>query len=306
MMRSRRQTLFILRFLAPATLVFLIIFLYPTIRTILMSLFSVGSVTDAMSTWSWRGLGNFVEIFRSPSFHSAMINFLKIWLFGGAVVMVLATLYSVVINSGVKGKNFWRSVLYLPHIINVVALCSMWIQFAYNPRMPLLSDVFSALGVDTSPDHIFAAMLIAYTFGSMGFYVLILVAGMDSIPRDYYEAAEIAGAGKLTQLFHITIPLTKDVYKRSIVLYSAGAVGFFAYTSMFSITTQAETIVPLKYLYENVFGSDTIALTRLNVGGGAAVGVVMMIVVVAVYLILDILIPDDDKIKVKQLKGGRS
>jgi multiple sugar transport system permease protein len=270
----------------------------------LMSLFSVGSVTDAMKSWVFRGTGNFIEIFQSPSFRSAMFNFLKIWLIGGAIVIALATVYSVVINSGVKGKNFWRSVIYLPHIINVVALCSMWIQFAYNPRIPVLSGIFSSLGVDTSPAHIFAAMLVAYVFGSVGFYVLILVAGMDSIPKDYYEAAEIEGAGKVVQLFKITIPLIKDIYKRCIVLYSAGAVGFFAYTNMFSLTTQKETIVPLKYLYENVFGSDTIALTRLNVGGGAAVGVVMMAVVVIVNMLLDLLIPSDVDKKVKKARSA--
>jgi ABC-type sugar transport system permease subunit len=232
-----------------------------------------------------------------------MINFLKIWLIGGAVVMALATVYSVIINSGVKGKNFWRSLIYLPHIINVVALCNMWTQFAYNPRIPVLSGIFSALGVDTSPNHIFAAMLVAYVFGSVGFYVLILVAGMDGISKDYYEAAEIEGAGKIVQLFKITIPLIKDIYKRSIVLYSAGAVGFFAYTNNFSLSTQAETIVPLKYLYDNVFGSETIAMTRLNVGGGAAVGVVMMIVVVIVNILLDMLIPSDIDKKIKKAKG---
>ncbi len=304
-MRSRKRSLFILSFLTPSVLVFLIIFLYPAVRTMLMSFFNVGTVTDAMNTWKWRGIGNFIEIFQSPSFRYAMGNFLKIWLIGGAVVLALATLYSVIITSGIKGKNFWRSVIYLPHIINVVALCSMWIQFAYNPRIPILSGIFAALGVDTSPDHIFAAMLVAYAFGSVGFYVLILVAGMDSIPLDYYESAEIEGAGKIMQLFYITLPLSKDIYKRSIVLYSAGAVGFFAYTSMFSLTTQAETIVPLKYLYENVFGSDTIAMTRLNVGGGAAVAVVMMIVVVAINALLDLLIRSDVDVKPKKRKGGR-
>ncbi len=304
--RGSKNALFIASFLAPAVLVFLIIFLYPAARTMLMSLFNVGSVTDDMSAWSFLGLGNFFEILQSPAFRQSMLNLLKIWLIGGAITMALGTLFSVVINSGIKGKNFWRAAIYLPHIINVVALCQMWIQYAYNPRIPILSPIFAALGVDTSPNHIFIAMLVAYIFASVGFYVLILVAGMDGIPRDYYEAAEIEGANKAVQLFRITIPLLKDVYKRCIVLYSAGAAGFFAYTSNFSITTQMETIVPLKYLYDNIFGTDTMTLVKLNVGGGAAVGVVLMALVLVVNFVLDWLIPSelDKKAQRKRLRAG--
>lgn len=298
-MKSRRW--FIIRFLTPAALCFLAIFLYSTARTLLMSLFNVKFVTDDMSAWTWAGLQNFGKLFSSSLFLRSLVNVLKIWLVEGAIVLALATLFSVVITSGVKFKNFWRAMVYLPHIISVVALVTMWSQYAFNNQYGLFKTLFEFLHLNglaafqwTAPENLFLAMMIAYGYGSVGFYVLILVAGIDGIPRDYYEAAEIDGAGGVRRFFSITLPQLKDIFKRCIVLYSAGAMGFFAYSTLFSFNTELATITPIVYMYDSVFGSATgNVATELNVGAGAAVGVIVMLLVVAVNTLLDRVIKSD-------------
>ena len=304
-MRRKGRTLFIVSFLAPAVLCFLIIFLYPTVRTMFMSFFKVESVTDDMKTWGFLGIANFKGLFQSKLFLMSMANILKIWLLGGTIILALATLFSAIITSGVKGKDFWRSIIYLPHIINVVALVTMWVQYAFNPRYGFFNTLFTRLGLPslagfqwTSPDHTFLSMMIAYTYGSVGFYVLILVAGMDGITRDYYEAADIEGANGFVKFFRITIPLLKDIFKRCIVLYSAGAMGFFAYSSLFSTGTEMATVTPLIYMYDNVFGRQIgNVATELNVGAGAAVGVLIMAMVLLTNWVLDRFIRSDVDIK---------
>lgn len=299
-MRSRKW--FIIRFLTPAALCFLFIFLYPTARTLLMSFFNVKFVTDDMGAWVFAGIENFKTLFTSSLFLRSLTNVLKIWLVEGAIVLALATLFSVIITSGVKGKNFWRAMIYLPHIISVVALVTMWSQYAFDNKYGLLKTLFEFLNMPglaafqwTSPENLFLSMMIAYGYGSVGFYVLILVAGIDGIPKDYYEAAEIDGAGALKKFFSITLPQLKDVFKRCIVLYSAGAIGFFAYSTLFSFNTELATVTPIVYMYDNVFGSATgNVATELNVGAGAAVGVIVMLLVVAVNAILDRVIKSDD------------
>lgn len=292
-MKSRRW--FIVRFLAPAALCFLFIFLYPTARTLLMSLFNVKFVTDNMSAWTWVGLENFGKLFTSKLFLRSLVNVLKIWLVEGAIVMVLATLLAVIITSGVKGKNFWRAIVYLPHIISVVALVTMWSQYAFNNQYGLFKTLFEFLGMPglaafqwTAPENLFLSMMIAYGYGSVGFYVLILVAGIDGIPKDYYEAAMIDGAGAWRRFFSVTLPQLGDIYKRCIVLYSAGAMGFFAYSTLFSFNTELATVTPMVYMYDSVFGSaiGNVA-TELNVGAGAAVGVIVMLLVMATNTLLD-------------------
>ena len=291
----KRKKWFVIGFLSPAVLCFLVVFLYPCIRTLMMSFHNVEFITDDMNKWSFAGFDNFQHLFSSPVFLRSLQNVLLIWLVEGAVILVLSMLFSVIITSGVKGKNFWRAMLYLPCIISAVALVNMWIQYVYNNQYGLFKKLFEALGWEsmanfqwTSPEHLFLAMMIAFAFGSIGFYVLIYVAGIDGIPKDYYEAATIEGAGAAKQFFCITLPLLKDIIKRSIVLYSAGALGFFVYSSLFSNTTQMATVTPIVYMFDNVFGSSvSTSSSQLNVGGGAAVGVIVTVCVLLVNIVLD-------------------
>lgn len=312
-MKRKGRNLFIISFLAPAVLCFLFIFLYPTARTLLMSLFYVEFITDDMNGWAFIGLENFKTLFGSALFLRSMTNILKIWLVGGVVILLISTLLAVIITSGVKFKNFWRSLIYLPHIISVVALVTMWTQYAFNNQYGLFKTIFHALGLTsleafqwTAPENLFLSMMIAYTYGSVGFYVLILVAGIDGISKDYYEAAEMEGANNIVKFFRITMPLLKDIFKRCIVLYSAGAMGFFAYSTLFSFNTELATVTPLVYMYDNVFGraSGNVA-TPLNVGAGAAVGVMIMIMVLLVNLLLDKLMPNDVDVDPKRKRFVR-
>ncbi len=299
----KRKRLFIIRFLTPAMLCFLFIFLYPAIRTFLMSFFKVGFVTDNMDSWQFVGMGNYVKLMESPLFKRSMENVLMIWLLEGVIVLALAMLLAVIITSGVKGKNFWRAVVYLPHVISAVALATMWLQYVFNNQYGFFKVLFEALHLNgltafqwTAPENLFLSMMIAYAFGSVGFYVLILAAGINGISEDYYEAARIEGAGIFQQWKSITVPLLKDMIKRCIVLYSAGAIGFFVYSTLFSFNTEMATVTPMVYMYEVVFGNAIGASSsELNVGAGAAVGVIIMILVVVVNTVLDKLVRSDDQ-----------
>ena len=297
-----KRTLFILSFLAPALICVLVIFLYPAIRTIGMSFFDVTFVTDSLDIWSFAGIQNYEKLFSSALFRRSLWNIIKIWLFGGTAVLGIALLLSVIITSGIKGKNFWRTLLYFPNIISAVALVAMWLYYVFNNQYGLFHTVFTWLGWDamaafqwTSPEHLFLSMMIAYAFGNIGFYVLILVAGVDGLPRDYYEAATIEGAGAVRKLISITLPLLKDIIKRCIVLWSASAIGFFVYSSLFSYSTELATVTPIVYLYDLVFGKAIGGTASdLNAGAGAAVGVIVTVLVLCVNLLLDVLIPTGD------------
>lgn len=298
----KRKRLFIVRFLTPAMLCFLCIFLYPAVRTFLMSFFKVGFVTDNMNSWKFAGMGNYTKLMTSPLFKRSMVNVTKIWLLEGIIVLALAMLLAVIITSGVKGKSFWRAMIYLPHVISAVALATMWLQYVFNNQYGFFKVLFEMLHLDglaafqwTAPEHLFLSMMIAYAFGSVGFYVLILVAGIDGISEDYYEAARIEGAGIFQQWIYITVPLLKDIIKRCIVLYSAGAIGFFVYSTLFSFNTEMATVTPMVYMYEVVFGNAMGASSsELNVGAGAAVGVIIMVLVVVINTLLDLLIRSED------------
>ena len=293
----RKNKAMIFWFSLPAVLSLLIMFVYPVCRTVLMSFFQVESVTATMADWSFYGLGNYLKIFKSASFLTSMRNMLLIWFVGGIITLALAMLMSVVVTSGIRGKKFFRAVIYLPNIISAVALATMWIQYIFNYDYGLLNEIVQLFGGEKikwlGTDLKFWAMTGSFVFGSVGYYMLIYISGIEGIPQDLYEAATIDGAGKVSQFTRITLPLLKGVIKTSLTFWSINTTTFFLWTKMFSpIDTEASTIVPVIYLYDMVFGGKGIS-TR-DAGAGAAVGVVLTLIIIAVYLVTEWLFRGND------------
>ncbi len=284
-------------FSLPAVLSLLIMFVYPVCRTVLMSFFQVESVTATMADWSFYGLGNYLKIFKSASFLTSMRNMLLIWFVGGIITLALAMLMSVVVTSGIRGKKFFRAVIYLPNIISAVALATMWIQYIFNYDYGLLNEIVQLFGGEKikwlGTDLKFWAMTGSFVFGSVGYYMLIYISGIEGIPQDLYEAATIDGAGKVSQFTRITLPLLKGVIKTSLTFWSINTTTFFLWTKMFSpIDTESSTIVPVIYLYDMVFGGK--GITTRDAGAGAAVGVVLTLIIIAVYLVTEWLFRGND------------
>ena len=179
-------------------------------------------------------------------------------------------------------------------------MATMWIQYAFNSKYGLFFTVFSALGLEgpanfqwTSPEHQFFAMTLAYSFGMVGYYLLIFMAGIEKIPRDLFEAAMIEGAGIWRKFGTITAPLMRDVLRTGIVMWSLSTVAFFIWSQMFSpLDPDVGTITPMVYMYNLVFGRNiTVTDPRLlNAGAGAAVGVLMTIAVLLVFGLVNLVI----------------
>lgn len=287
-MRKNKSMIF--WFCLPAVLSLLIMFVYPVCRTVLMSFFQVESLTAGVADWSFFGLGNYKKIFSSQSFLVSMQNMLVIWIVGGVFTLAIAMLMAVVVTSGIKGKKFFRAAIYLPNIISAVALATMWIQYIFQYDYGLLNEIVKLFGGEKikwlGTDLKFWAMTASFIFGSVGYYMLIYISGIEGIPQDLFEAATIDGAGKGKQFFSITLPLLKGVIKTSITFWSINTTTFFLWTKMFSpIDTEQSTIVPVVYLYDMVFGGKGV-ITR-DAGAGAAVGVVLTLIIIAVYVVTE-------------------
>lgn len=284
-------------FIAPTIICLLLMYLYPVTRTVIMSFFHVESVTASVSEWSFNGLANYLKIFQNASFISSMKNMLKIWLVGGVISLSLAMVMAVVLTSGIRGAKFFKAAIYMPNIISAVALATMWIQYIFNYDYGLLNQIVRLFGGENirwlGSDMIFWAMMVAFIFGSVGYYMLIFISGIEGIPADIYEAATIDGANVITKLVRITLPLLKGVMRTTITFWSINATTFFLWTKMFSpINTEDTTIVPVVYLYDTVFGGK--GIVERDAGAGAAVGVVLTLIIIAVYAVTNLLLKDSD------------
>lgn len=291
----------IITFLAPAVLMFVLVYLYPICRTVIMSFFKIEGITDPVSKWTFTGVENFVKLWNTSLFRISMMNLGKIWLLGGLIVMTLALFFAVIITSGIRFKSFFRAVIYLPNVVSAVALATMWLQYVYSPRFGLLKNFFETLGLDKlaaiqwlDNDHKFMALLIAFCFGMVGYHMLIFASGIERISQEYYEAATLDGANKLNQFRFVTLPLLKGVIKTNITMWSVTSVAFFVWSQLFStVTADTQTITPVVYLYMQIFGAGNV-VTERNSGVGAAVGVILSVFVVAIFWLCNHLLKDDD------------
>ncbi len=293
----KKSKLMIFLFIMPAVLCLLFMFVYPVTRTVIMSFFRVESLTASTDTWSFYGLQNFVKIFNSTGFRQALKNMVSIWFVGGVVTLALSMLMAVVLTSGIRGAKFFKAAIYMPNIISAVALATMWIQYIFHYDYGLLNELVLLLGGDKikwlGSDLKFWAMLGAFIFGSVGYYMLIYISGIDGIPKDLYEAATLDGANKVNQFTQITLPLMKGIIRTSITFWSINTTTFFLWSKMFSsINTEGSTIVPVVYLYDTVFGGT--GIVERDAGAGAAVGVVLTLIIIAIYVIMNALLKDSD------------
>ena len=294
-MRKNKRMIF--WFILPAVLCLLLVYVYPVIRTVIMSFFRVESLTAGTDTWTFNGLDNYMKIMRSSGFQLSMKNMMLIWLVGGFVTLALSMLMAVILTSGIRGAKFFKAAIYMPNIISAVALATMWVQYIFNYDYGLLNEIVQLFGGEKVKwlglDLKFWSMLAAFIFGSVGYYMLIYISGIEGIPRDLYEASILDGAGKVDQFRKITLPLLKGIIKTSITFWSINATTFFLWTKMFSpVNTEGSTIVPVVYLYDIVFGGK--GITERDAGAGAAVGVVLTLIIIAIYSIMNLTLKDSD------------
>ncbi|MDR0494787.1 MAG: sugar ABC transporter permease [Treponema sp.] len=289
-------------FLGPALLCYALVFLYPSVRTVVMSFFAVESVSDAVSKWAFTGLGNYQRLFTTPFFLQAMKNIGRIWLAGGIAVMFFALVFATALTGNLKGTKFFRSAIYLPNVVSAVAMGTMWINYVYNTEYGLLHNVLSTLGLKslsgtlwTGPGTRFWSMLAAYCFGMVGYHMLIFISGIEQIPKDYYEAALLEGANVVQRFFNVTIPNIRGVIRTNIVMWTVFTVGFFVWGQLFSpVNLSSDTVAPMNYMYELVFGASSSANTVRDTGSGAAIGVILMLMVVAVFFATMFVVRNDD------------
>ncbi|MHC1748917.1 MAG: carbohydrate ABC transporter permease [Cellulosilyticaceae bacterium] len=280
-------------FLAPVVIIYLGFFLYPTIRTTFMSLYKVPNLSSPVSKWEFVGIDNYVSLLKNPLFITSYTNVLKILFIGGIAVFAVALFFAIILSSMTRGKRFCRAIIYLPNIITPIALVTMWTQYIFNSKFGLLKTVFSFLGFEklaeipwTSVEMAFVSMLIAFCFGSVGYYMVIYLASMEKIPEDFYDYAALEGAKKSQMFFRITLPLLKDTTRTAVIFWCMGAINFFLWSRVFNINTlDPSTIVPANYMFSLVFGGGVgqISTGSLQVGPGAAIGVILCISATVVF-----------------------
>ena len=234
------------------------------------------------------GFQNYVKLlFHDSLFWMSFGNTVKILFIGGGATIGLAFLLAVLVNSGIKGKKFFRALIFLPSVIATIALTTMFSFAIYSSRTGMIPNFFKMIGWQPgakylwmSSEHAFWSMLIAIVWISVGYYMVLILAGMDKIPTEFYEVARLEGANLYQQFVYITMPLMWDVITISVVMWSISAIKVFEFPFAFMGFSEDPSLYTIGvYLYVMGFGKRQ---PIYQLGYATAIGVFMLLFVIIV------------------------
>jgi multiple sugar transport system permease protein len=266
-------------FMAPAILGLLLFTLGPVIVSLALSFTDYGLLTDP----EWVGLENYRDMIGEELFWQALRVSTTYSLVSVPLGLVAGLGLAVLLNRRMRGVTLFRSIYYLPTVISGVGVAMLW-RWLFNAEFGIINVLLGFIGIEgpawlTNERWALPALIITSLWG-VGSTTLIFLAGLQGIPGELYEAAEMDGAGQLRQFRHITLPLISHVTFFNLVLGIIGALQVF--TDAFVITRGGPnhaTLFLALYLYNHAF-------KYLNMGYAAAIAWVMFIIVMLLTLLV--------------------
>lgn len=280
--RKIRNHLVAYSFIAPNFIGFAIFTMVPMLFSFIMSLMKWdGGIVNPME---FIGLGNYARLLTDGKFQNAYWNTLVYTIGYVPLTLALSLLLAIVLNSKIKGRNFFRTLAFFPYVASIVAVASVW-NMLFNPSMGPVNMILSTFGVEKLPrwsaDKNWAMITVVLfsVWKSVGYYMVIFLAGLQGINADLYEAASLDGAGKWKKFLNITMPQLKPTTFFVVVMLTIGS--FKVYDQIFLITQGGpgnRTMVLVYYIYNQAFKYS-------DYGYASAVSVVLFLTVLAVTLI---------------------
>ena len=238
------------------TIIGLLVF---TLGPVLVSLYLSGTRWDLLSPARWVGLNNYRELLRDSHFRISLLNTLY---YGAGTVpasAVLGLFLALILNHGlVRARNVFRSIFFLPNITPTVAMGVVW-AWLYAPGYGLLDAFFRVVGLPsipwlTSSRWAMPSVMIMNIWQRAGYNMVIFLAGLQSIPEEYHEAAQIDGANWLQRFRHVTIPLISPSTFFVLIMSLINALQVFG--AVFVMTKGGPgtaTLTMVYYLYRKGF-----------------------------------------------------
>lgn len=269
--------------ISPTLVLSAIFIIGPVIFTVWRSFFAFGLTSSEIE---FVGVDNYVQMVGDPIFWTSFKNNLFI-LVGSLVLQVGGgTIFAAILDRGIRrGRTFFRTVIFAPMVVSTVAVGLLW-SMIYDPNVGLLDSTLRALSLPTpqlgwlgDPDLVIVSVLIVASWQFTGFMVVLILAGMQSIPTNLYEAARLDGAGPFHAFWHITLP---GVWNVLVVASLITMIGAFKVFDLIYVLTQGgpgnSSQVLGSYIYYNAF-----SISRM--GYANAIAVVLMAFAIALGIL---------------------
>ena len=266
-------------FLLPAAIVLVIFFFIPFFQTFALSFLNYSK--DIYNP-SFIGIDNYIKLFNNPVFYKVMWNTF-IYLFVAVPVLAILPLFlAILINQKIKGVTLYKILIYLPVIVSIVvaAIAFKWLYADQGILNYIVNSLgFESIGWLTDPKYALYSVIIVTIWKGIGYYMIIYLAALMSVPKELYEACEIDGANFLTKHLTVTVPHIMPTIALVTTISAISAMKVFA--EIYVMTkggplNSSKTIV--YYIYERAF-------ENLDLGFASAMAVVLLLIVMVFSLI---------------------
>jgi multiple sugar transport system permease protein len=234
---------------------------------------------DLMTRPYWAGLKNYVALFTNDAFLKALSNTIKFSALYVPGVVIISLIVAVLLNRKIKGLTIFRTIYFLPCVTSAVATALIW-NMIYGKDTGILNYIIRLLGGQPvcwlCTSNAMMSVVIVNIWGAIGEGMIIFLAGLTAIPREYYEASKVDGANETQQFFRITIPLlTPSIFFQTLIA-TINAFQAYDYIYMLTRRNQGDSSVPVV-----VFSIYRNAWNFFNYGGASAQAIELAVIVIA-------------------------
>lgn len=260
----------------------LIIFTIGVILPIILSLvYSFTSWNGMSAKKDFIGLKNYIDLFKDRNFIDAWKFTIKFTIANTIIQNALALLFAILLDSGIKGQKWYRAILFIPCLVSPVVAGFIWLRMFSNV-LPEINNIFGTninflLFGDSKT--VLSGLLTANNWQWVGYWMLVYLAGLQSVPKELYEAAEIDGAGPLSRIKNITLPMLAPSFTICIVGITTGSLK--VYDLLVSSTRGGPGRASTSIIYEIY----TTAINGRQYGYGSAMSISLIIVLLLVALV---------------------
>ncbi len=254
MKNSKRRSGFLAVCIAPAVILFFIFMILPTLNVFRMSLYEKGAYSP---TETFVGLKNFQVLLNDSNFIRSMQNMILLIVTVTIITFAFALIFAgILTREKIKGQNFFRIVFYIPNILSIVVIAGIF-SAIYKPENGMLNSIIGLFHDMTDPilwkseSLVMVSLIIAMVWQAIGYYMVMYMASMSSVPESLYESSNLDGAGRLSQFFQITIPLIWTNIRTTLTFFIISTINmtFLFVKAMTSGGPNGASEVALSYMY---------------------------------------------------------
>jgi len=213
---------------------------------------------DLINPPTWAGTANYAALFQNENYIEAFINTLKFSALYVPGVVIISLLLAVLLNRKMRGVGIFRTIYFLPTVTSAVATALVW-NMIYGKETGILNFLLETVGMAPicwlCTDHAMMSVVIVNIWGAIGEGMIIFLAGLTAIPRDYYEAASLDGANNFQQFLRVTLPLVTPSIFFQTLISAINAFQAYDYIYMLTRRGQGDSSVPVAVysIYRNAF-----------------------------------------------------